>query len=162
MDQTDYGDKYKDHLVEQYKLFVEMADNVSQRRSQANAFYTSVLSILLVVVSFVADKDAFSDKFAAVLLAFGLLGLLLCLVWLLNIRSYRQLNTGKFKVIHEMEQQLPFPCYEREWELLKQGETKRKYWQLTRVEQYVPVILAIPYGLLFLFAARVIMTGGSG
>ena len=153
---TEYGEKYLDHLIEQYKLYVEMADNVSQRRSQANAFYTSALSILLVIVSFIVDKSVFSDQFGVVLLAFALLGLLICVVWYFNIRSYRQLNTGKFKVVHEMEQQLPYPCYDREWELLGAGKTKKKYWQLTSVEQYVPALLAIPYVLLLFYAFRLL------
>ena len=51
MDVTKYGDKFKDHLIEEYKLFVQMADNVSARRSQANQFYISVLSILLAAVA---------------------------------------------------------------------------------------------------------------
>lgn len=161
MTQEEYGEKYKDHLIEQYKLYVEMADNVSQRRAQSNAFYTTALSVLLVIVTFVVDKEAFSDQFSTILLAFALLGLLLCVVWFFNIRSYRQLNSGKFKVVHEIEQLLPFPCYDREWELLKEGQSRKSYWQLTRVEQYVPILLATPYVLLLIYAGWLLVGGGS-
>ena len=37
-----YGDKFQDHLIEQYKLYVEMADRVSARRAQTNRFYISL------------------------------------------------------------------------------------------------------------------------
>jgi hypothetical protein len=52
MDPAKYGNGYKEHLLEEYKLYVQMADNVSARRAQANQFYISVLSALLAVVAF--------------------------------------------------------------------------------------------------------------
>ena len=73
------------------------------------------------------------------------LGLVLCGVWFINIRSYSQLNSGKFQVIHEMEQQLPYHCYAREWEILGRGRENKKYLPLTHVEQFVPFVLAVPY-----------------
>jgi hypothetical protein len=51
-----------------------------------------------------------------------------------------------------MEQHLPFPCYDKEWEILGEGKEGKKYLQLTRVEQYVPFILAIPYLLLLIYS----------
>ncbi len=82
----------------------------------------------------------------------AILGLILCLIWFINIRSYKQLNAGKFKIIGEMEEQLPFSCYKKEWEILGKGKESKKYLQLTRVEQYVPFILAIPYLLLLVYS----------
>jgi hypothetical protein len=87
-----------------------------------------------------------------IFLVVSILGLVLCIVWKININSYGQLNTGKFKVIHEMEAQLPFACYDREWEFLGAGQDSKKYLQLTKVEQYVPYLLAIPYLLLLVYA----------
>ena len=80
----------------------------------------------------------------------ALLGVALCALWNINIRSYRQLNTAKFKIIHEFEQQLPLAMYDREWEVLGKGEDSKKYLQLTRVEQMVPFLFAIPYLLLLI------------
>ena len=69
----------------------------------------------------------------------------------MNIRSYRQLNSGKFQVIHELEKKLPFACYDREWSLLGGGQDGQTYLQLSRVEQYLPFFLAIPYVLLLIY-----------
>jgi hypothetical protein len=49
--QAAYGDKFQDHLMEQYKICVEMADRVSVRRNQANSFYISLLSALIALLS---------------------------------------------------------------------------------------------------------------
>lgn len=145
-----YGENFNEHLLEQYKLYVEMADKVSERRMQTNKFYISLLSGLLALLSILVTKGNLNQTLIFVIVS--LLGIILCILWYVNIQSYRQLNSGKFKVIHEMEKCLPFPCYEKEWKILGEGKEKSKYLQLTRVEQYIPLILSIPYVLLFLYA----------
>ena len=149
MDKGEYGEKFNEHLLEQYKLYVEMADRISERRMQTNKFYISLLSGLLALLSILVTTEKFNQSL--VFIVVSMLGMALCILWHVNILSYRQLNSGKFQVIHEMEQHLPFPCYDREWELLGEGKEKSKYLQLTRVEKYIPLILAIPYIFLFLY-----------
>ena len=140
---------YSELLLEQYKLYVEMTDRVSKRRIEASKLYISLLTGLLGLLSIVSIPADF-QKFVVV--AISILGILLCLVWIINIRSYRELNSLKFKVIHEMEQNLPFPCYKREWDILEQESHKRSYLRLTRIEQYVPLVLLTPYIILFVYA----------
>ncbi|MFQ5709604.1 MAG: hypothetical protein ACE5HO_19280 [bacterium] len=140
-------------ILEQYKLYVEMADRISSRRAQTNKFYIGILSGILALLSVLIEKDLLTNHQAPVFLAVSLLGIGLNILWYVNIRSYRQLNTGKFKVIHEMEQHLPFHCYDREWQLLGEGAEKGKYLQLTRVEPFLPFILAIPYVLLLVYSS---------
>ena len=43
-------------LLEQYKLYVQLADNVSARRSQSNSFYISIITGLLPILSIPLDK----------------------------------------------------------------------------------------------------------
>jgi hypothetical protein len=152
MKKEEYGEKFHEHLLEQYKLYVEMADRISNRRGQTNRFYISLLSGLLALLSIVVGRHIFSDFQSVIFIVVAILGLALCILWNINIRSHRQLNSGKFKVIHEMEQHLPFPCYDKEWKILGEGKEGKKYLQLTRVEQYVPFILAIPYLLLLIYS----------
>ncbi len=86
------------------------------------------------------------------LVLIAILGILVCAVWWSNVSSFQQLNRAKFQVIHELEQRLPFPCYDKEWELLGQGADRRKYLQLTRIEKALPLVLTIPCLLLLLIA----------
>lgn len=149
MQPEDYGEHYHEHLLEQYKLYVEMTDNVSERRDRSNAFYLTLLSALLVIISAIVGIWEADSPLANIMIGtIGIVGLLLCVVWFFNLRSYRQLTTGKFAVIHRMEQELPFACYDEEWEVLGRGEDKRKYWPFTHVEKWVPVIMGVPYVLL--------------
>ena len=135
-------------LVEQYKLYVEMADRVSNRRIEINKFYISLLSGLLVLLSLISIPAELQN---GVLVAISLLSISLCLLWIVNIRSYKELNALKFKVIEEMEQSLPFRCYTREWEILKGEANQRSYFRLTRIEQYVPLLLLLPSVVMLIY-----------
>ena len=139
-------------LLEQYKMYVEMADRVSARRSDTNKFYISLLTALLIVISFTIDKTAFRDYQGVVFIVVAMMGIGLNVLWYVNIRSYRQLNTGKFKVIQDMEKQLAYACYAEEWKVLAEGADSKKYLQLTRVERFVPLLLSFPYVLLLIYS----------
>ncbi len=164
MEDNKYGEKFKEQLLEQYKLYVEMADRTSERRMRTNEFYISLLSVLLALLSILVSlsnicsvsissiSNIGNPNQTLIFVIVSLLGIVLCALWHINIRSYRQLNSGKFKIIHEMEQNLPFPCYRKEWEILGEGREKDKYLQLTRVEKYIPLILSAPYIFLLLYA----------
>ncbi|MGJ3249504.1 MAG: RipA family octameric membrane protein [Elainellaceae cyanobacterium] len=156
MTKEKYGDQYQLHLLEQYKLYVEMADRISARRLQTNGFYITLLSGLLTLLSFLnVDKDQeVHTQNNIFFLVVGVIGLTLCATWLFNIRSFKQINSLKFKVIHEMEQNLPFPCYSREWEILKQDGSREKYLRQTKIEQFIPFILAVPYCGFILYWLR--------
>lgn len=155
MDATKYGDKFKDHLIDEYKLYVQMADNISARRAQANQFYISVLSILLAAV-------ALGPRAVATRLPMGLqkgaypalivLGAALSVFWYFTIRSYRQLNSGKFKIIHEMEKLLPFECYKKEWDILGEGKDPWFYLPISHVETWVPALSLVIFLLVLGFS----------
>lgn len=157
MKPEEYGDKYSVHLLEQYKLYVEMADRVSQRRDQSNRFYVTIVSALAAIVVVIARfglpaggaNGALSD---IGFLAIGLFGFALSGVWWLNIRSYRDLNSAKYKIIGKIEKQLPFAGYSEEWDILRHPEGRKPYLQLTRVEQYVPLIFMALFALLIAYS----------
>jgi hypothetical protein len=134
-------------MIEQYKLYVEMADRTSARRFDVSRFYTSLLTAFLVVIPLAYAQGVPPGVRAMLLPAVAVIGVSLCVLWFFHIGSYRQLNRLKFRVIHEMEAQLPFPAYKREWELL--GNEPIRYRRLATIERLVPVALLIPYvGLL--------------
>lgn len=143
-----------DRVLEIYKLHAELADRVSQRREGANRLYASVLSGLLVFLAAALRFGAGNLSVGALLTFSGLVGVLLVVAWFIVIRSYRQLNTGKFKALHELEKKLPYPFFAREWEILNEGRDFRRYWRLTTVENFLLVV----FGLLFLFVLVVGVT----
>ena len=161
MNPKEYGDSYNDHLLEQYKLYVEMADRVSQRRDQSNRFYVTILSalaaIVVVITRFGIPVDGVSSN--VVFFAIGVFGFALSVVWQFNIRSYRTLNSAKFDIINDLEKQLPYPGYSEECEILSNPPPGRsQYRQLTRVEQFVPAIFMVLFVTIALYSIWLILT----
>ncbi len=139
-------DQYRDHVLEQYKLYVEMADRISSRRDIANTFFLTLNGAALGSAGVLIEKGfGFTEKWA---LFFPLLVLLLgCFFWNRLINSFRQLNGVKFYVVGELEMRLPASPYRKaEWEtLLKEGKDRKVYWPLTHVEAKIPWIFAGAY-----------------
>ena len=141
----------KQELIEIYKLHAGLADSVSRQRGTTNRFYILLMSGLSVL--FLALLQLRNGApLGGLMIGFGLLGTSLAVAWYIHIRSYRQLNSGKFKPLHELEEKLAYPFFKREWELLEEGENPNKYWKLTVVETFVPIIF-------FLLFAAVLFIG---
>jgi len=126
----------RSELLEIYRLHAELADRVSLRREGANRLYVSLLVALVVFLS--ALLRLTPGGLPAVPVAACLMGAVLSVSWLLVIRSYRQLNTGKLKALHELESRLGYAFYTREWELLGEGRNRTRYWRLTKAEALLP------------------------
>ena len=128
----------QDELLEIYKLHAELADRVSQRREGANRLYVSLLLGLAALLAALLRFGVGDLSPRIVLLAAGIVGALLSASWYVVIRSYRQLNTGKFLALNELEKKIAFPFFEREWDLLGKGADRGRYWRLTVVETFLP------------------------
>ena len=61
----------------------------------------------------------------------------LCGFWFYVVKSYGQLNSGKWQVVGVMEERLPAsPWHRAEWQAaLGAGEDRSLYWPLTHVEK---------------------------
>lgn len=145
-------------LLEIYKLHVQLADRVSQRREAANQRYAGLLTALTAFVGALfkfGNRDEFTDIILSII---GTLGVLLSISWCIVINSYRQLNSGKFQTLHDLEKELPYPFFKREWDLLHKGKDRRRYWKLTVVETYLPLIFSL---IFFCFAVLPYVVGGT-
>jgi hypothetical protein len=150
MNTESQNNKSQEHFFEQYKLYIEMMDRVTARRGQTNQFYLSLISASLGLLVLFSDPQKVIAYPTILFFLLSLLGLLLCASWWFNINSYKQLNYLKFKVIFEMEKQLPFACYTREWEIEK--EVSDRYRRLTKLEKYIPICFGFLYLLLIVYA----------
>ena len=137
----------KQELLEIYKLHAELADRVSQRREGANRLYASLLTGFFILSATLVRFGYEAAQFRVVLCCVGILGLMLSVSWIIIVRSYRQLNSGKFHELHKLEDKLAYPFFKREWESLGKGEDKGRYFKLTTVETFLPATFII----LFLF-----------
>lgn len=147
--QDEYGETYKSHLLEQYKLYVEMADRISSRRQSANSFFLSVNTAIIALVGYVNFGSKTASEFYWLI---SLSGIILCFMWYRLIRSYRDLNSAKFKVIHEMEALLPVSPYDMEWEKVGEGKNSKLYLPFTHIEIFIPWVFLSIHVFVFLKA----------
>ncbi len=130
-------------FYEQYRLYIEMMDRLSERRNSANTFFLTLnTGVLAVMTGFLSLEGRIVPTNWLVILAVA--GVILGLMWARIVRSYDQLNTGKFKVIHMLETQLPARLYATEWSILGQGDG-RLYKPLSHVERHVPHVFILFY-----------------
>jgi hypothetical protein len=138
-------DKYRVHLLEQYKLYVDMADRIGTRRHTANSYFLSVNVALLGFVGYLTTKD--SPNYLWLL---GIAGIALSYAWQRLILSYKGLNAAKFNVIHAIEKRLPISPYEAEWEAVGRGENEKLYKPFTHIELNVPWVFVALHTFVFL------------
>lgn len=146
----EYGQDFESHLLEQYKLYVEMADRISARRLSTNQYFLAINTTLItaLAVAVTVGLDRLKPAWAAVV---SLAGIVLCYTWYRLVKSHDQLNTGKFAVIHEMEKQLPYPPYAVEWEKLGKGKNPTLYRPVSKVEATVPFVFIALYLVLLVW-----------
>jgi hypothetical protein len=147
---VDARDKYQATILEQYKLYVEMADRVSNRRGLANTFFLTLNSGILTVLA-VFWKDP--PRASVWPLLFPLLGVIgQCIAWRWIVRSYRQLNGAKYAVVGALEERLPaYQFSKAEWDTaLARGKDWRMYLPLSHLEEWVPVLFGLVYAGSFL------------
>jgi hypothetical protein len=143
----DYGGKYQDHLLEQYKLYVETSQQVSDKRQNSNNYLLTLNSSLVTL--FVVFLSTFGHhRWNALIPATGLI---VCFIWYSLVDSYKDLNTAKFAVIHELENQLPVALFRHEWYVCGHNRKKKDktvedmYVPLTHLERWIPVAFAVLY-----------------
>jgi hypothetical protein len=145
------SEAYGTALLEQYKLYVSMADQVSARRGTTNTFFITLNTAVFALIGSLIAKGFNGSGWGLVFPLFGLEGQ--CAAWFYLVRSYRQLNSAKFEVVGALEERLPAsPCWRAEWTALGEGRDRSKYWPLTHLEQWIPILFAIVYLGVFIGA----------
>jgi hypothetical protein len=151
-DYIDPRAKYQAAILDQYKMYVEMADRISARRALANTFFLTLNTAVFTVFGvFWQVRPLVSTTWVLVLPLAALIGE--CFAWFYLVRSYRQLNTAKYEVIGALEERLPAsPYWRAEWTALGEGRDRSRYWPLTHLEQWVPILFGAIYVAGFLLA----------
>ena len=149
-----YEGAFNADLLEQYKIYVQSAENVSARRV-ASSRYLLTLNVALVAL-YGFQYAEFGQSYWALLIP--IIGIPVSLLWYLIIKSHADLNRIKFGVIHEFEQHLPAAAYEYEWWLAGSGEGK-SYRAVTTIEKWIPILFAILHiGLVIVITLSLVGT----
>lgn len=133
-----YQGAFNADLLEQYKLYVQSAENVSARRVASSRYLLTLNAALVAMYGF--QYAVPGQSYWTLLIP--VIGIPVSLLWYLIIKSHADLNQIKFRVIHEFEQQLPAAMYKYEWRLAGHGRGK-SYRTITTIEKWIPILFAI-------------------
>ncbi|MET8865820.1 hypothetical protein ABZW11_23025 [Nonomuraea sp. NPDC004580] len=133
---------YQQAIMEQYKLYVEMADRISGRRNVTNTFFLSFNAAFLAISATILG----SRQIAIGWLLFPIIALIVqCVIWFFLIRSYRLLNSRKYRLIGQLEEKLPALLWKAEWIPMTQQAGLLRFWRFSLLEQWTPVLFAVIY-----------------
>ena len=141
--QESYGESFKSDLLEQYKLYVQSAENVSARRVASNRYLLSLNAALVALYGL--QSANFGQGYWTLLLP--VMGIVVSALWYLIIKAHSDLNRIKFRVIHEFEQHLPAAMYKHEWSLAEDGRGKA-YRAITTIERGMHILFGVLHVVL--------------
>ena len=140
-----YGDSFGADLLEQYKMYVQSAENVSARRV-ASSRYLLTLNIALVTLYGIQSEGSVQSYWATLV---PILGIPVSVLWYQIIKSHSDLNAVKFQIIHQLEEHLPVALYAYEWQLAGEGRGP-SYSAVTRIEQWIPIAFVVLHIILLI------------
>ncbi|MEK7614317.1 MAG: hypothetical protein AAB428_01475 [Patescibacteria group bacterium] len=142
-----YGQKYKEDLFAQYKLFVESVSYTSDIKLKVNSYFLTINTALITATGISFSKQLDSSIWHLLL---PLAGLLVSVIWWGVTYSYKQRNIVKLRIIHCIEEKMPLALYSTEWQLMNEKHSGFLKKFLFTMDLFTPLVFAISY-LLFIF-----------
>jgi hypothetical protein len=154
-----FGDNYYSYLLEEYKMYISMADKTSERRGLANNFFVTINSSFITVMTILSNVQAFPIKYNnGVIIISSLFGVVLCIIWYNILMNYSNLNEARFFIIHLIEEKLPVKLFKSEWDYIEKHQKKdTKYNPLTYGEKNIPFLFIGLYIVLMAYNFLIIM-----
>ena len=134
---------------EQYKLYIESIEKISDRRNSANKYFITINSSVFALSGLFMQYTQTNQQF--LLIGLCVLGLIVNTIFYFLINSYKQLNTGKFIIVHRMEKKLPIKLYTDEWKALGNGKNFKKYFPFSHIEKFVSIVFFACYAFALFF-----------
>lgn len=129
---NDNGDYF---ILEQWKVCVESANIISQRRDSMNNLFATLNVANVAAISF-------TWSLKSIMCSLG--GMVICLIWLISIRYYANLNTVKFEVINYIEKSFNIKPFTREWNIIS-NISKDPFLKGTNIEKGIPIAFLAIY-----------------
>lgn len=127
---------------EEFKLYYESTERVTERRLAANRWNYSISVAILVAVAGIYSWAAGNQQYAfvagLVILFLTAIATLFCVFWLRQVEDWKALNAAKFTVLNDMASRVEFRLdegpirtrsfrpFDREWEILQRKDSLRK------------------------------------
>ncbi len=106
--------KYEEPWVafDEFKLFYESAEKVTDRRLETNRWNYSICVAILLAAAAIGNwslKDGTFFLFGGIAICvLSAMAILFCALWIAQIRDFKKLNNAKFGLLNEMAPRLEF------------------------------------------------------
>lgn len=135
-----FGEYDYDRRIEIYKVMIDSVERGIDRRYQLNRFYFSVVVAIFVSISFIVNNQNGQVPQTPLILGALILALLNCAFWFSMIIAARRLSASKYEVISELETEIEFAPFTREW--IIHTSKRRDFPRFTLIELMLPATLA--------------------
>lgn len=157
---------------EEFQLFYESTERVTERRLSGNRWNYSICSAVIVAVAALLQWAIAHLNFfvvgAGAAIVLSVTGMLFCSLWIGQIRDFKKLNDAKFDVLNSMAPQVAFGApkeddrvscspFDKEWETLKEKEAVQEMGSInivalksSNIEYLLPKAFRVIFVLLVL------------
>ncbi|MBP3768922.1 MAG: hypothetical protein J6I48_02265 [Lachnospira sp.] len=138
----------KEHeiIVNEWQTCVQMANALCQRRDEMNNRFCVLNTAIIGFNITVCNKNTW---------IIILIGLVTCIVWIFLIVNYKILKVEKYKVIKDLEMNMPLKPFCREWIYLNRS---KRYIESTKIEIVMPIVFILLYLSVFvMFIKNIIL-----
>ena len=149
--QEKVSDEQQKIILDQWRMVVESAIQVSTRRQSANNLFITILTILVGGVLF-SDGFWSSDKTFQLIVSIivSILGVFICCEWMSQIKYYGELNDIKYSAVRDMEKHLPVQYFNAEDVYFYDNYISRK--SFSKRERNIPICFLGVFVLLTIIA----------
>lgn len=120
-------------ILAQWEVCTGLANAFSTRRDLYNNLFVTIDVALIAGISIFTETKT---------ILLSVAGMMISVIWILNIRYYRSVSKAKYKVILNLEKELPKAPFHDEWE---QYKSKRMFIEGTHIEMILPVLFVIVF-----------------
>ena len=135
-------DKEHEIIVEEWRTCVEMVNALCQRRDEMNNRFC-VLNTAIIGFNI----TMWNNNVWFIIL----IGLIICIDWIFLIINYKIIKVEKYKVISEIEKNVPLKPFCKEWIYLSGN---KRYIESTRIKILLPLMFVVMYLLMLVIFVK--------
>jgi hypothetical protein len=135
---------------EEYRLFSEHVQRLSERRQAASQTYLTVNTAIVGVLAFLAKDAGFRGwGLVGVSVPLFVVGILACVVWYRIIVQFKAIIGWHYEQLRAMEADLDESArvYTKEWERFFKPTGGRERFGFSRLEAWLPGLLVALYAI---------------
>lgn len=143
-----YGPQYKEHLLEQYKLYIQSVIFNSDLKLKINSFFLTINTALFTAIGLIFSRPTVSHVVWHYLLPFA--GIIISFIWWCVTYSYKERSVAKLRIVHCIEEKMPLAIFATEWQLIDENHKMfRRFF--FNIDLFIPFVFIAAYLFFIIF-----------